>query len=49
MKKSDKYMWIGGGLCMVGAIIIAPKSLAVGAIVVAVGSYFIKMSLSKKY
>jgi hypothetical protein len=47
MKKSDKYMWIGGGLCIVGAIFIAPKSLAAGAIVVAVGSYFIKMSLSK--
>jgi len=47
MKKSDKYMWIGGGLCIVGAIIIAPNSLVVGAIVVAVGAYFIKISLSK--
>ena len=47
MKKSDKYMYVGGGLCMIGAILIAPKSLIAGAIVVAVGGYFIKMSLSK--
>jgi hypothetical protein len=47
MKKSDKYMWTGGILCIVGIFFIAPKSLIAGAIIVGIGCYFIKMSLSK--
>lgn len=48
MKESDKYMWAGGALSIVGVVFVVPENIIIGIITVGVGLFLLTTGFKKR-
>jgi hypothetical protein len=48
VKESDKYMWAGGALSIVGVVFVVPENIIIGIITVGVGLFLLTTGFKKR-
>jgi hypothetical protein len=48
VKESDKYMWAGGAMSIVGVVFVVPENIIIGIITVGVGLFLLTTGIKKR-